>query len=116
MTRTEGLARAIGGLLASADLPAEQDTGPTIKAAAKQLSLSARVARGSDPRQYTIPADPMLGLLFSATTPSLSAATISKVPVNPRRCSSTDSTGVGTSNLNSIGMLMELSTYSMARR
>jgi hypothetical protein len=37
-TRTEGPAEAIRGPLASADLPAEQDTGAAIRAAAKQLS------------------------------------------------------------------------------
>ena len=34
------------------------------------------------------------GLLFHPTTPALSAATISKMPVKPPRSSPTDSTGV----------------------
>jgi hypothetical protein len=39
-----------------------------------------------------------MGLLFHSTTPGLSAATISKMPLKPPRPSSTDSTGVAIPN------------------
>jgi hypothetical protein len=43
----EGPAQAIGGHSALADLPAKQTTALPFRAAAKQLSLSARAARVS---------------------------------------------------------------------